>query len=455
MAEVSTDSYPKFQQTDFLDRASKFQTLERGSIALGQDKLKQINDQFQLMNAELSTLANDPNTTKELAVNRLSTLAKTFGFKPEVTNHMLNELNSSTNIHKTLENSIVRGMATMEKVNNLYGTPSIYSQGQQDTPVNVSPMRGMRPTGLPIQRQISPNQPTVDADGRPTLQGPTAPVAPPGIATQPGSRLPIQPNVVPTQRITPSDNMNLTGPGKTITGVSVEDAPTPNQVVQNRYPAPSGPNVGMSPLFDEGKKVYTGDQIAASQKMLAAKPAIQALPLMQTKGFLSGPLTDQFTKVVAGLKSTGLINITDDADPTAIRQEVSKKLAAYISNSPIGQRSDAQQHLKEAASPSPNVQILPALIRLTKDAVALDRIEAAMPNAFKSGKFEDYIKHKGTFPQSVDEKAFILDLEPEDKAKELVDNMAKKLQSKNTRERNDAEKFFKSLRMAKDQGFYQ
>jgi HEAT repeat protein len=176
---------------------------------------------------------------------------------------------------------------------------------------------------------------------------------------------------------------------------------------------------------------------------------------MQSSGFLSGPLTDQFTKIVAGLKSTGLVSIADDNDPTAIRQEVAKKLYQYVSNSPVGQRSDAAQTLREASSPNPNVQILPALIKLTKDAVALDRIEAAMPNAFKTGKFEGYLKHKGTFPQSINEKAFTLDLEPEEKSAKLVDNMAKKLQSKNNRERNDAEKFFKSLRMAKEQGFYQ
>lgn len=462
MAEVDTSSYPKPVQTDFLDRANKFQQLHQGNlnlkrseIALGQDKLKQINDQFQIINAELSTLANDPSVTKEQAAQRLATVSKTFGFKPEVTKHMIDELTAAPNVKIFAENAITRGMATMERVNFLYGKNNIYSQGQQDQPVVTSPKFGMRPIGAPIQRQIPPTDRVIGPDGRETLQGPTAPIAPPGVATGPG-RLPVAdpnaPKPVQTQRILPTD-MNLTGPGKEITGIDVQDV-TPNQQVQNRYPAPSGPSVGMSPLFEEGKKAYVADQQNASQKMLAAKPAIQAIPLMQTPGFLSGPITDQFTKVVAALKSTGLIDIAEDADPTAIRQEVSKKLAAYVSNSPIGQRSDAAQTLKEAASPNPNVQILPALLKLTKDAVALDRIEAAMPNSFKDKNYENYVKHKGQFPQGIDEKAFTLDLEPEEKSKALVDKMVKQTKSKNNRERMEAEKFFKSLAIADEQGFY-
>jgi len=462
MADVDTSSYPKPaalpQQKTILDQVGQYQQLERQNIALGQDKLKQMNDQFQVMNAELATLANS-DVPKEEAQKRLINLSKTFGLKPEVTNHMLGELNAAPNVKTFAENALVRGQAAMEKVNFLYGQNNIYSQGQQDQPVVTSPKFGMRPMGPPIQRQIPVDREVIDpATNQPRLQGPTAPVAPPGIATQPGQRLPVanqplQPRPVPTQRVLPtSGNMNLTGPGKDITGIEVE--PDPNTQVAQRFPGPSGPAVGQAPMFAAGQSAYSQDQQTASAKMMAAKPAIQAIPLINTPGFLSGPLTDQFTKVVAGLKSTGLISIADDADPTAIRQEVSKKLAAYVSGSPVGQRSDAAQTLKEAASPNPNVQILPALLKLTKDAVALDRVEAAMPNSFKGQDYQNYIKHKGQFPQNIDEKAFTLDLEPEEKSKALVDKMAKQTKSKNNRERMEAEKFFKSLAIADEQGFY-
>src|SRR6185503_19662944 len=97
--------------------------------------------------------------------------------------------------------------------------------------------------------------------------------------------------------------------------------------------------------FEEGKKQYAEDQSNATARMMRAKPAIQALPLMQSKGFLSGPDSEQFTNVVAALKTAGLIDTAAEGDPTAIRQEVTKKLAQYVSGSPVGQRSDAAQTL--------------------------------------------------------------------------------------------------------------
>lgn len=447
---VDTSSYPKFQQTDFLDRAQKFQTLERGSIALGQDKLKQINDQFSIMNAELATLANDPSITKQQAASRLQTLSKTFNLKPEITAHMMNELNTAPSVKAFAENALVRGQATQEKVNFLYGQNNVYSQGQQDYPVVTSPKFGMRQVGQPIQRQAPPNTEIVGDDNRPALLGPRSPVAPPGVSTGPGEpvrRLPIAPD----------QSINLTGPNTDVTGVEVKDVPvrpSANQIVGNRFAMPESLPTGLPPEFEKGLAEYTLDQKNSSAKMIAAKQAVQAIPLMQTPGFLSGPLTDQFTKVVAGLKSTGLIDIDENADPTAIRQEVAKKLYGYVSSSPVGQRSDAAQTLKEASSPNPNVQILPALIKLTKDAIALDRVEALMPNTFRGRNYGEYLKYKGTFPQSIDEKALTLDLESEDKAEKIVKSMALKEQSKNARDRAEAAKFFKTLRMAKEQGFY-
>lgn len=472
MAEVDTSSY-KLPQSGMLDQATKFQQLHQGNlnlqrsdIALGQDKVKQVNDQFQLMNAELASMA-DPKAgiTKDQAAQRLLNLSKTFGFKPEVTSHMLGELQSAPDVPTFAKTGMLRGQEAIAKFNSIYGTVQYPSTGQQIQPVAASPMTGVRPIASPFQIQNPPDTETVDnsptlPNGQPNpnygakrLVGPQAGTAPPGVSVLPGG-LPIdnQPRPVQTQRMLPVGKGNLINDGQ-VTGVDIQDAPA---TFKDRFSqsGSGGLPTSLPPMYSVGQAAYEKDQQNASQKMMAAKPAIQALPLMQTPGFLSGPLTDQFTKVVAGLKSTGLIDIANENDPTAIRQDVVKKLAQYVSNNPVGQRSDAAQTLREAASPSPNVQILPALIKLTKDAVALDRVEAAMPNAFKGNDYENYIKHKGKFPQNIDEKAFTLDLEPEEKSKALVDKMAKQTKSKNNRERMEAEKFFKSLAIADEQGFY-
>lgn len=457
MAEVDTSSYnlpvrnPNEVAKDLLSIHQQKQGIEQQRITIDQAKLKQINDQFGIMNNELSILT-DGNPPKQEAQKRLITMAKTFNLKPEIVNHMLGELNEAKDVKTFAERALLRGQSTQEKLNQIYGTQNYIDNGQQTQPVQQSQMRGVRPNSLPIQNQIPPNAITVDSNNQQRMQGPTSPVLTPGTAAGP-SPLPIQ--RVPTQSIVPQQRSTLPIAPRNDTGINPEGRPVA-QIMQDRnpYPAPSGPATGQLPLFEEGKNKYTKDQEIAAGKMLAVKPLLQALPLMDTKGFMSGPLSEQFTRVAAGLKSTGLIGTAKENDPTAIRQEVAKKLHAYVSNSAVAQRSDAAQTLKEASSPSPNVQILPALVKLTKDAIALDRLEAAMPNAFKDKDYEKYIKHRGTFPQSMDERAFSMDLEPPEKIQKLVKNMAEKESSKSPRERAEATKFFKSLRIAKEQGFY-
>ena len=480
----STDSYPKPPvlpaQKSLLDQAQQFQQLDQGQLAINQAKLNQANQALGYMTRAMGSLGPDASKDDYLAVGQN---AVKMGLVPANMLSAYTQRLQAAPTAKDFYNEFMTASADhQQQINYHLGQPGIMQNGQTATPIAQSPKFGIRATGLPIQTQnpvgtettdTNPNLPNGQPNpnyGSKSLIGPQEPQIPAGSAPAnsgiPGqyvpqgqSRLPVaqpqtntQSNAAPAAML-PVSKGNITGPNTTVTGVDVQDAPA--NFNQRFTGAPSGPTTSLPPMYEQGKNAYVQDQQTASAKMLAAKPAIQALPLMQTPGFLSGPLTDQFTKVVAGLKSTGLINIADNADPTAIRQEAVKKLNQYVSNSPIGQRSDNALIMQEASSPNPNVQILPALIKLTKDAVALDRVQAMMPNAFKGQDYQNYIRHKGTFPQSIDEKALTLDLEPEDKSKELVDNMAKQLQSKNNRERAAADKFFKTLRMAKDQGFYQ
>lgn len=467
MAEIGVDtsSYPKPQQTNFLDVASKLQQLEQQKIGIDTSKLALVNKQWDTVNKELSQLAINPNVGPQDVAAGLQNLVNLKLVPPEMSAQFLKTLPTQGGqpMQEFLKQQILRGQSNIDAVNLHYGPPpEIYPTGQGGIPVvrSQNPNIGFKrlDTGeknQPIQTQIPPTTPQIDnrqtlPDGTPNPQYGQQVLTGP----QPEQRVPQR--TIPTIPVQRQSNVNLTGPGKTITDVNVQNLPvSPNQTVQNRFPAPSGPAVGLPPMFEEGKKAYASAQLNASAKAQALKPLIQSIPLMQTPGFLSGPLTDQFTKVVASLKSTGLIDIADNADPTAIRQEAVKKLYQYISNSPTAQRSDAAQTLREASTANPNVQILPALLKLAKDQVALDRVEIIMPNAFKGNDLQNFLKHQGAFPQSIDERALILDQETEEKSKKIVDSMAIKLQSKNNRERNEAEKFFKTLRIAKEQGIYQ
>lgn len=438
MAEVDTSSFPKPPalpvQKSLLDNVQQYQQLESQNLTISKQKLDQINTQFGLMNQELSGLA-DGNPSKEEAAHRLTTFAKTYGFKPEVTNHMLEELNAAPNVKSFAEKALIRGQTTQERLNQIYGQPTITDNGQTLAPGATSQMRGVRPaTGLPVQKQVPVDANVIGTDNRPTMQGPTPAVTPPGTVAVP-TPLPVS---RPQGTFAPPPGTLLPTTG--------------NQAVQvrNPYPAPSGPAVGQTPLFEEGRKAYTADQENAVQKMTAIQPAVQALNLMKTPGFNSGPGTEGFNRVVAALKTWGIVDTAGENDPTAAYQQITKKLADYLSRSPVGQRSDAAQTLKEASSPNPKVQILPALVELTKDAIALDRMEAARPGAFKGKDFEKYQEHRSVYPQSMDYRAFKLDQMGDDGPK-LVQEMKKRLDK--NKDDKQAIKFFNSLELA--QKYYQ
>ncbi len=125
--------------------------------------------------------------------------------------------------------------------------------------------------------------------------------------------------------------------------------------------------------------------------------------------------------------------------------------------------------MRAAGSPNADVQINQALTNLTKNAIALDRIAIARPQSFtkitKNQKGEDveipevdhskYIDFRSKFPTQMDQRAFKLDLNDNEKdSQDLVDEMAAKLNSKKANEQKEANRFFKSLRVAKRLGYY-
>lgn len=421
MAEIDVSSYKQPETPSPLDQAKVYQGLEQQKIGIDQSKLQLMNDHFKVANQEFATIADDPTITPDKLKVRLDNFAKTVGMPKPVYDHMMSEFGQAKTpdqIRTAAKLALTRGMSTQERINKVYGVPGSVTNNQQITPTLTRTGQGPVPSGPSIQIQ-----PDV-----------TTPVATPGGVQQLGPQAPQLP-----------------------AGAQPVQGGLPGQFNQPRIPVgplpatPAGPMVSQPPLFEEGKKQLSEDQALATERMTAVKPALQALPLLE--GLRSGPTTEGFNKVVAALKANGIINITDN-DPTAVYQEVSKKLAQYVGSSPLANRSDAGQILAEASTPSPKTQINPALIRLTKDAVILDRVQAARPGAFKDKDLSKYGSHRSTFPQSIDEKAFGLDLEKPEDSQKLVKNMAENLQSKNGSEKAKAEKFFKSLRIAKEQGFY-
>lgn len=479
MAEINTDSYPKpvagksimdqIQQINTIEQQQK--TIEQSEINIDKSKLElAIKNQDQLLQT-LNALPKDASADEMRQWGQSAVKAKLVNPKiyaefvtnmPPPTGDPTKDTIALQRYRQTVEQ---RAMNTAEMMKWKYGIDTQVEDGQSITPAKRDPRSGgITPSSLPIQRQLPPEAPTVGPEG-PRALGPQNPVLPEGAKPVPGGfpgQYQPQPQGLAAVAQPPAQTGERPGGPVPSTNRVVGDAEAEARGIYEK-PAtlnerfgqykPSGPATGQTPMFEEGKRMLVTDQQEASQRLMRVKPAQQALELMQRPGMLSGPISEGFTQGVAALKTFGLIP-SEMNDPTAIRQEVAKKLADYVGKSPIAARSDASQALAEASSPNPKTQTLPALIKLTKDAIILDRVQAAMPNAFKDKDFSTYGKYKAAFPNTIDERAFGLDME-KDRGAPLVASMAKKLQSKELSERNQAKKFFKSLQMAEEQGFYQ
>lgn len=471
MAEVDTSSYLKPAalpvQKSPLDIAQQLgglqvqqQQIQQNAIGIDQNKLNLINQKYKIVSQKLMSLVNKPDLTADDIVKESQDALKEGLSSPELHAQFISEIPSKTALQRKYPNAtpqqidqeyrnvlrshidkkLIQAEDTVAAVNHVYGAPGAADNGQSVTPTRQGLRGPPMPVGAPIQKQLGPATEVATPGGTQTL-GPQTPQLPantmpvqgglPGQyqqPQQPSNALPVGPRTAPGIN-GPSSNF-----GGNVTGVTVE----PNQI------KPSGPMVSQPPMFEAGKAQLAQDQELATQKLTAIKPAMQALPLL--KDLRSGPGTEQFNKAVAFMKANGILSTATANDPTAIYQEVNKKLSQYVSSSPIGQRSDAAQTLAEASSPSPKTQINPALVKLTKDAIILDRVQAARPGAFEGNDLSKYGQHRSTFPASIDERAFGLDLmEPKERVA-LIKDMQKK---KNTFE---GKRFWKSLAIVDKQG---
>ncbi len=446
--EADTSSYKQPLPVSPLDTALKVGQVQQQQQQIDANKMQNANTALQFMSRAMTSLG--PDATKE-EYAAVAENAVRQGLVPKEQMNIYMERLQKAPTAKSFFNEFVTAAATLqEQLNYHLGVPTNVSTGQTVTPAvrSVKPGFGERPIGLPVQQQAPPTAPVVDASGQPRMLGAQPPQLAPGTVAEP-TPLPVaRPAEAPApRRSLPVERVS--GPtGPTVRRTDLEPAS-----FEDRFPQPRGAATGTTPLFEEGKKTYAQDQLNASNRAQSIKPAIQALKLMP--GLSTGPGTAQFNDLVAAAKAWGIVDTKAENDPTVMRQEIEKKLAQYVGSSPVGQRSDAAQTLAEAGSPNPKKQILPALQSLTRDAIALDRVQILKPQAFKGGKFDDYIKHTGNFPQSVDEKALTLDLMDDKERDKLVTKMKSDYKNGNGSAKKKAVKFFETLQLARDAKLYE
>jgi len=429
--EPDTSSYNQPLPTSPLDIAGKVGSLQQQKLQIDQAKLDQANQGLSYMTRAMGALG--PDASKEQYIKAAEQAVK-MGLVPPQQLKIFAEKAAAAPDGKSFFNEFMTSAATAQEQiayhigrnKDMQDNKNIYSGVERP----VAQGGGFIPaTRMPVQ--IAPGTAGYNPQNEQVFEQPEGPSG-----------------VVPVPRARPA--LPVERPASGPTGPTVDrTAETPTTLSNRLEPLKAGP----SPLFAEGKEAYTKAQLTASGKAQAIKPAIQALRLMP--GLSTGPGTAQFNDLVAAAKAWGLVNIKEDSDPTVLRQELEKKLAQYVGNSPIAARSDASQILAEAGSPNPKKQILPALQNLTRDAIALDRVQILKPNAFKGSDYQNYIKHEGNFPQSVDEKALTLDLMDEKERNNLVKKMQTDYEKGDMTAKKKATRFFETLKLAKEAKIYE
>jgi len=459
MAEVSVDtsSYPKpGLPVSPLDIAGKLGGLQAQALSINQQKLDQANQGLTYMTRAMGALG--PNASKEQYIDAASTAVK-MGLVPPQALDTFKQRAMAAPDSQSFYNEFMTTAAThQQQIDYHLGKREDVGNGQQITPAvsSVKPGFGVRPISLPIQQQAPPTTQSVDTNtGQQRVLGAQPPQLPVGAI--PAGSLPGQfREPLPASRPAPAIPGPVTSPaiqgqssnfGGNVLAANVEP-PTFNQRYDAAFPKPQGAATAPPPMFEEGKKQLMEDQALSAQKMTAVKPAILALKLLP--GLRTGPGTEPWNKAVAFLKANNIITTAQENDPTVVYQEANKYFSQYLKGR--GGRSDADLAMAEKSSPNVGVQLNPALTNLARSAVAQDRVEAARSTAFNSQDYSKYGQHRATFPQSVDERAFSLDLMPAAESKKLTDQMYQKY--KKNPNNPEAIKFFKSLDIAKKQGFF-
>lgn len=458
---VDTSTYPRAGQGgSVLDTVGKLQGLEAQSIGIDQGKLKLINERYGVVSKELQGLIGDKDLDFNKVAGRFQNLVNLGLIPSDMMAQSLKDVpTDKAKIQDWLQMKLQQAQGIHEAINYGQGRPETFSDNTSVYQGRVSPKPGMgvkidpnpiATNKLPVNTQV-PEPETLNGQPNPNF-GQTrfnAPASGPLVTPQQ------QPQAKPPLPVAPSNTGPISDPKilwqsdnfkGNVTGATVG----PN-LAQGGSGA-SGPISSMPPTYATGLQSYTEDQNLATAKLTAMRPAIQALPLI--KGLTTGIGTETYNKALAGLNNLGWLP-EGAANKVADYQVINKKLADYLRSSPLAARSDAAQALSQSASPDPKGQINKALVKLTKDAIILDRVQAARTGAFsqldENGKprlrsdFHNYGEHRSGFQGSVDEKAFGIDfMEPEERTKLLTD-MDKKLNSDKTSERSEAQRFKRSL----------
>jgi len=450
MAEIDTSSYLKpTAQPSLLSNVQQFGNIQAQKLGIDQAKLDQANQALGYMVRAMGSLG--PNASKEDYAKAAQNAVDQGLVPQQQENVFLQQLQSapdSPTFYKQFMSSAMEGQKQIELhtgINSQQNDQSTQYQGK------INPLTGGFQSATQAPTQIPPGTPTVNEAqqrGYVGAQGPSGfvnsqqparlPIATPNASTM----SPASANTTPRQALpvaSPSAAPLPAGPvNSAINGQSSNfGGKVVGATVEPNKPAfiPSEPK----PMFEEGKKLYTNDQLMATQKATSLKPLEEAYDL--AKNVATGAGTETLNKARAYLTNAGLMS-ADEKNPTVVYQMLNKNLAQFIDKN--GSRSDADLAVKESGNANAKTQLQPALLHMVQKIIGRERIEIARAQSFKGNDYENYPTHSASFPTSQDERAYALDKMPPNEARTLYSDMKAKALKGNA----EGVKFIKSLNNA-------
>ena len=177
---------------------------------------------------------------------------------------------------------------------------------------------------------------------------------------------------------------------------------------------------GQAPLIAASREELGKDQSSSAALLQGTRPLLKALPLVEQLSNRSfGPQSAGWAKLKASLQEAGVIqpNTTD----TEVYQEANKFLKQVALSAPGATRSN--EGLETAIKTRPDLDLTQgANLKLIKSQIGFDRMDAALPIAFKGqnpspNADANYKTYKTNYYQANDPRAFQFDImTPDEKA---------------------------------------
>src|ERR1700691_1754999 len=172
---VDTSSYPKpvaAPPTNPLDSFAKItaiqqgqQGLQSGALTIQKQQLDLLNQRFDTMSKDFTSLATSPDLSEDKIRKRIETDVKLGYVTPDMAGTFITQLpptqglkapEAAKVLKSHLETWLNHAQTIKEAIDTHYGSQSTVDTGGAIQPVAVSPLNGIRSTGLPIAKTLPP-----------------------------------------------------------------------------------------------------------------------------------------------------------------------------------------------------------------------------------------------------------------------------------------------------------